>query len=113
MIERQRVLFLLLLLRAHVLQLFGQQRRVLLQLLQRSGQRVGFPLACFHLRAELAQLALQRQRTAARLPAAAHRVAVIADAVRQQEVGVRMFATPAAAPPRDPRPGSTCPSRGR
>ena len=66
MIERQRAFFLLLLLRAHVLQLFGQLRRILFELFQRSGQRVGFALARFHLGSELAQLALQRQRAAAR-----------------------------------------------
>ena len=89
-IERQRVLFLRLLLRAHVLQLLGQLRRALFELLQRSGQRVGFAFAGFHLRAELAKLALQRQRTAARLAAAADRVAVIADAIRKQEIVIGM-----------------------
>ena len=46
--------------------------------------------ASFHLAAQFAQLALQRQRTAAGLAAAADRVAVIADAVLQQEIAIRI-----------------------
>ena len=55
---------------------------------------------------QLARFALHGQRTGARLLAAGHRVAVIADAVRQQEVQMRIAGRPAAAPKRDPRPGS-------
>ena len=44
---------------------------------------------------------------AAGLLAAADRVAVVADAVRQQEVEVRIGQRPAAAPRRGPPPGST------
>src|SRR5262245_29024693 len=45
----------------------------------------------FDLRNELAQLAFQRQRTAAGLAPTAHGVAVITDAVGQQEVGIGVF----------------------
>ncbi len=91
MIQSQRALFLLLLLRAHVLQFFGQLRGIPFELLQLGRQRVGFTFPSFHLGSELAQLALQRQRAPARLAAAAHGMAVIADAIRKQEVIIRMF----------------------
>src|SRR5712671_6649378 len=90
MIERQSVLLLSLLLDAQVFEILGKLGGTALQFLQIRGERVGFAPGGVYLDAQLAQLALQRQRTAARLPPAGHRVAVIADAVRKQEVTIRM-----------------------
>ena len=50
--------------------------------------------------------ALQRQRTAAGLLAAADGMAVIADAIGQQEIEIADTGPQGAAPPRDPPPGS-------
>ena len=86
-----------------VLQLFGQCGDLAFELFQRPAAVSSTALLlALHLAGQLAQFALQRQRTAARLLAAAHRVAVIADAIRQQEEESGCCRSRAAAPPRDP-----------
>ncbi len=88
MIQRQRVFLLRLLHDAQCFQVLGENRGAAFQLFQRSAQLVRFPLANFHLRAQLAQFALQRQWSAGRFLAPRHRVAVITHAVLQQEIAI-------------------------
>ena len=84
MIQRQRVLFLRLLLARGRVPVPRRAARCRAPALPAPPSAASASrCASFHLRAQLAQLALQRQRTAAGLAAAAHRVAVIADAVLQ------------------------------
>ena len=53
-------------------------------------QLIHFPLACLHLTGQFAQFALERQWTAGILPASGDRMAVIAHAILQQEIAIRV-----------------------
>ena len=90
-IQRQRFFLLALLQRPQAFQILAEPGDLALQLIQR--RRGAFHRALLHLHfaGQLAQFALQRQRTAARFLAAADGVAVIADAIRQQEEKFRML----------------------
>ncbi len=90
-IQRQRLFLLGLLQTPQAFQIFAEPSDLALQMLQRRCRCVHRALLHLHFAGQLAQLALQRQRTAARLLAAAHRVPVIADAIRQQEEKFRML----------------------
>jgi hypothetical protein len=85
-VERHRFLFLLLLRAAEALELLFEYGQTPLQRVDARGQLIQLSLARLHQRPGLAQLALEGQRAAGALLAAAHRLAVVADAVRQQEV---------------------------
>ncbi len=109
-IQRQRVFLLPLLQGPQALQILAESGDLALQLLQRRGRAFHRALLHLHFAGQLAQLALQRQRTAAGLLAAAHRVAVIADAIRQQEEELGMRRGQPLRRRRDLRPGNNAPA---
>src|ERR1700689_4507161 len=90
MIQRPRVFLLALLPRPQALQIFAESGHLAFQLLQCSGRAFHRTLLDLHFARELAQFALECQRTAARLLSSTYRVAVITYALRQQEEELRM-----------------------
>ena len=88
MIERERFFFLLLLGGAEALHLLGQRGHFLVQFVDARLGGGDSGLLLLHQPGQLAQFALERQRTSAGLLPAGDRVAVITDAIGQQEIGI-------------------------
>ena len=88
MAQSQRLFFFLLLGDADMFQLFGKRVNLGFQALHAHHGLHQSPLAVLALHGDFAQLALQSQRTTRSLLAAADRIAVVANAIRQQEVDV-------------------------
>src|SRR5206468_4134861 len=89
-IERHPVLFASLLYRPETFQLGFEPDDLLLQSVEARHLLVELALFALQLAGELARFALHGERSGTRLLAARDRVAVIADAVRQQEIEMRI-----------------------
>ena len=92
MTKRESFFLLHLLLAAQSFQLVFEQGDLAIEALQPDRPFIELALLVLHHDDQLAQLTLQRQRSAAALLSAAQRVAVIADAVGQQEVKMWILA---------------------
>jgi len=90
-IERERFAFFTLLTAAERFELGGQSLAFALEVHEQFVRLVDGALFCRRLAGELAQFALERQGTGAGLASTRHRVAVIADAVGEQEVVIRIL----------------------
>ena len=88
MVDGKRVLLLRLLHAAKPFHVFRKPRDVVFQIPQQRLRPIELALAGLQLRADLAQFALQPQRTTARLLTAADGVSVIANTIGKQEIVV-------------------------
>src|SRR5580704_6418005 len=90
MIERQGLFLLILLQRPEALQIFAESVDLALELGQQRGGFFHGLVLHLDFANQFAQFTLESQRSASGFLAAADRMTVITDAVRQQEEGVRM-----------------------
>ena len=91
MIQRQRFLFLFLLRLANCFQILTQTVDLNFQLLNLRRSAFHLPVAACPQSGYFAKFALQTQRSTACFATAANGVAVIADAIGQQEIQIRIL----------------------
>ena len=91
MVDGECVLLLRLLCSPEAFEFFGEQGDIVFKIPEEPLRPIQFVLTGLKLRRDFAQFALESKRAAARLLAAADGMAVIADAIRQEKVDVRVL----------------------